>query len=133
MKRRQYLAFLLVCILTLACAVAPAAAADSFDDSVSVLRVSGRLNQSIPAKSTVTVAEGFYLAEGDAIEYDCTYTPRSASVDFGVIAPDGLFYAMNSTTGSINQSLQVSQTGRYTLAIRNNESYAVSVTGTVRY
>ena len=64
---------------------------------------------------------------------NCTYTPKSASVDFGFIAPDGLFYSLNSTSGSIDKSIKVNQTGAYTLAIRNNENYAVTVSGTVKY
>ncbi len=98
-----------------------------------ILRVSGRLNYSLPADGITLITQPFSAAKGDTIKYDCTYTPKSASVDFGFIAPDGLFYSLNSTSGSINKSIEVSQTGQFTLAIRNNESYAVTVTGTVRY
>lgn len=115
------------------CSAISIKAVDTTDDNMPILRVAGKLNQSIPANSTVTMAEGFYLTTGDSIKYDCTYTPKSSSVDFGYIAPNGLFYSLNSTSGSINKSIIVGQTGQFTLAIRNNESYAVTVTGTVRY
>lgn len=98
-----------------------------------ISRVSGRLNYSLPADGITLITQPFSAAKGDTIKYDCTYTPKFASVDFGFIAPDGLFYSLNSTSGSINQSFEVSQTGQFTLAIRNNESYVVTVTGTVRY
>lgn len=89
------------------------------------------MNNSFPAKLISPITQPFSAAKGDTIKYDCTYTPKSASVDFGFIAPDGLFYSLNSTSGSINKSIEVSQTGQFTLAI--NESYAVTVTGTVKY
>lgn len=73
------------------------------------------------------------MAAGDTISYNCTYTPKSASVDFGFIAPNGLFYSIKCTSGSVNESIEVNQTGQYTLAIRNNASYTVTVTGTVKY
>ncbi|WP_147382236.1 hypothetical protein [Pseudoflavonifractor sp. AF19-9AC] len=133
MKKKQLWAFLLASILTLGCMAAPMSAVHTPDDDTFILRVSGRIDQSIPAKSTVTTAEGFYLAAGDTISYNCTYTPKSASVDFGFIAPNGLFYSIKCTSGSVNESIEVNQTGQYTLAIRNNASYTVTVTGTVKY
>ena len=133
MKIRRFWTFLLVCVLMFGCSAISIKAVDTTDDNMPILRVAGKLNQSIPANSTVTMAEGFYLTTGDSIKYDCTYTPKSSSVDFGYIAPNGLFYSLNSTSGSINKSIIVGQTGQFTLAIRNNESYAVIVTGTVRY
>lgn len=133
MKLKRFWAAFLACILVLGCTTVPAGAADIPNNDMPILRVSGRLDQSIPAKSIVTTDEGFYLVSGDIVKYDCTYTPKSASVDFGFVAPDGLFYSLNSTSGSINKSIKVSQTGMFTLAIRNNASYAVTVAGTVKY
>ena len=39
---------------------------------------------------------------------------------------------MNSTSGSIYKAFKVDQTGQYQLAIRDNESFDVTVTGTVK-
>lgn len=61
------------------------------------------------------------------------YSPFSASVDFGVIAPDGLFYGLNTTTGSFDDAIKVSQRGHYYLAVRNNSSKPVHVYGHVNY
>lgn len=133
MKLRRFWTTLLTAILVLGCITVPVGATEIPDSDMPILRVSGRLDQSIPAKSTVTMADGFYLTSGDTIKYNCTYTPKSASVDFGYIAPDGRFYFLNRTSGSINETIEVSQTGQYTLAIRNNENYDVTVTGTVKY
>lgn len=99
----------------------------------SVTRASGSLDVDIPPNSEVTINGYFTLAVNDLVKFDCSYTPKSASVDFGVIAPDGYFYYINVTGGSINQSIRVNQRGSYTLAIVNNSSYAVTVTGEVTY
>ncbi len=54
-------------------------------------------------------------------------------MDFGVIAPDGYFYFLNVEGGSINQSIRVSQSGSYAVAVRNNSSNTVFVVGFVNY
>lgn len=104
-----------------------------YKDSQDMLRVSGSINASISAWSGVTVDESFTLAVNDTITYNCTYTPKSASVDFGFIAPDGYFYFTNVTTGGIKKTIRVDQSGTYTLAIMNNSNSTVTVTGTVNY
>lgn len=135
MCRKRFGIVLLSCVLMLSSAVMSVSAAElpNNGDGAVVMRAAGRLDYSIPAKTLVPINVEFSLAKGDTIEYDCTYTPKSASVDFGYIAPNGLFYSINCTSGSFNKSFKVNQTGQYTLAIRNNASYAVTVTGTVRY
>ena len=135
MRRKRFGIILLSCVLMLSSAVMPVSAAEfpNNGNGAVVMRAAGRLDSSIPAKTLAPINVAFSLEKGDMIEYDCTYTPKSASVDFGYIAPDGLFYSINCTSGSFNKSFKVNQTGQYTLAIRNNASYAVTVTGTVRY
>ena len=57
----------------------------------------------------------------------------SASVDFGLLAPDGYFYYERVTSGDINKAIQVDERGTYILAVRNNSSDTVSVVGFVHY
>lgn len=132
-NRKKLVAAFLSCMLLFSWSLVSAGAAETPGSDIVMPRVAGNLNNSFPAKLISPITQPFSAAKGDTIKYDCTYTPKSASVDFGFIAPDGLFYSLNSTSGSINKSIEVSQTGQFTLAIRNNESYAVTVTGTVRY
>ena len=96
-------------------------------------RVTGRLNHSLPASIITPIGQSISLDKGETITYNCTYTPKSASVDFGYIDSDSVFCCLSCTTGSINKSIKIEEPGQYTLAIRNNESYSVRVTGTVRY
>lgn len=133
MGRKRIISAFLACMLLFSCSLIPTTAAEVPNNSIIMSRVSGRLNYTFAANATTLVGESFSAAKGDTISYNCTYTPKSASMDFGYIAPNGLFYSIKCTSGSINKSIEVGQTGQFTLAIRNNESYAVTVTGTVRY
>ncbi len=135
MRCKQLISTLLACMLFFGCSFIPVKAAD-IDTPASnsvISRVSGRLNYSLPADGITLITQPFSAAKGDTIKYDCTYTPKSASIDFGYIDSDSVFHYLNYTNGSINQSFEIARAGQYTLAIRNNESYAVTVTGTVRY
>lgn len=124
---------LLVCIMVFSVTVIPCGAASIPDSDTIISRAFGQLNHSIPKNSIVFIDAEFYLEAGDRVTFNCIYTPKSASLDFGYIAPDGLFYSINCTSGSINKSIEVVNSGQYTLAIRNNANYAVTVTGTVKY
>ena len=64
---------------------------------------------------------------------EANYSPWSASVDFGLIAPDGLFYPVRGQNGSINKTIEIVERGNYIFAIRNNSSVEISVSGYVKY
>lgn len=127
---RRLFGALLACSLVLGCSALPVGAAEN---PPGILRISERFNTTLPANSITYMTDGISLAAGDTIKYDCTYSPKSASVDFGYVGPDGKFHYLNCTNGSINKTFEVSSTGIYTLAIWNNASYTVTVTGTLKY
>lgn len=131
MLRKRLASAILACMLLFSYSLVPTAAV-AMNSEIVMPRASGRLDYQFSPGLT-PIGQKFSLDIGEIISYDCTYTPKSASVDFGVIAPDGLFYGMNRTAGSIDDSFKVDQRGQYQLAVRNNESYAVTVTGTVKY
>ena len=99
----------------------------------SSIRATGSLNSDIPANTLAVSDITFSLEAGETVTINCSYSPASANMDFGVIAPDGYFYSLNVKGGSINQSIRVSQSGSYAVAVRNNSSYTVSVVGFVTY
>lgn len=96
-----------------------------------VMRVTGSLNSDIPGNTLAISDVKFPLEIGETVTINCSYSPASASVDFGVIAPDGYFYFLNVKGGSINQSMVVSQRGTYSVAVRNKSSFTVTVVGFV--
>lgn len=96
-----------------------------------VVRVTGSLNSDIPGNTLAVSDVKFPLEIGETVTINCSYSPASASVDFGVIAPDGYFYFLNVKGGSINQSMVVSQRGTYSVAVRNKSAFTVTVVGFV--
>lgn len=91
------------------------------------------INSDIPANKTAVSEDKLPLEIGDTVTINCSYSPASTSMDFGVIAPDGYFYYFNVKGGSINRSILVSQRGSYSVAIRNKSTHTVTVVGFVNY
>ena len=88
---------------------------------------------AIPAKTKLSASTSFPLAAGETVTIKASYSPFSASVDFGLIAPNGMYYYFNVTNGSIDKTIQVPENGDYTLQIRNNADIEVEVAGFVNY
>lgn len=134
MKTRRYLSLLLSCLLVLGCLAAPAGAVmtSETEAETDIMRATGRISESISGNALMTLAE-VSLDSGEVVTYNCTYTPKSASIKFGYIAPDGLFYGLSGSNGSINRGIRVSTPGTYTLAIWNKSDETMTVKGTVNY
>jgi len=96
-------------------------------------RVTKSLNISVAAGRLSRSSDSFSLDVGDTVTYDCVYSPASANVNYGVIAPDGRFYSLNTSNGRLNGAIRVSQRGSYSLAVRNNSTSTVRVSGFVNY
>ena len=140
MQMKRILCMVLCCVLLVGVVSIPANAAEiqttlleiSYDDLVSPL-ATGSFNMTIPAKTNAQGDIVFPLAAGETVTIKASYSPFSASVDFGVIAPDGNYYGFNITNGSIDKTIRVSESGDYILQIRNNSSTEVEVSGFVNY
>lgn len=134
MKTKRFFCLLFSFLLVVGCLAMPTSAAvTSEPESEVITRATGRFEASIPANSIVTVGDSFILDSRDIVSYDCTYNPRSASIKFGYIGPDGYFYGVGGSGGSIEQSIRVGQRGTYTLAIWNESDETVTVKGSVNY
>lgn len=135
MKTRRFFSLLLSFLLVAGSLALPAGAAviSEPESEAAITRATGRFEKTIPASSIYPVCDSFILNSGDIVSYDCSYTPRDASIEFGYIGPDGLFYGLSGYKGSINKGIRVNQYGTYTLAIWNKSDEAVYVWGTVNY
>lgn len=71
---------LLACMLLLSCSLVPITAMDAPASQIIMPRAAGRLDHTLSPGITL-IGEKFSLDSGDKITYDCTYTPKSASVD----------------------------------------------------
>lgn len=135
MNVKKTLCALLACAALISCFCLPAGAVEVTDQETITFatRASGQFNMSIKANTIVKANTSFPLEAGEVVTIKASYSPFSASVDFGLIAPDGMFYSVNVRDGSVNQRIEVDQRGSYTLAIRNNSSRTISVSGYVNY
>lgn len=91
------------------------------------------IDKSMSKHSIGCVTQSIDFNANDMITFNCSYSPSPASLDFGVIASNGKFYSINVKGGSINQTIGISESGSYTVAIRNNSSQTVRVVGFVNY
>lgn len=105
----------------------------SLSNDMITLFATGNLNVTIPAKSQMLANSSFSLAAGETVTIQAYYSPSYASVDFGLVAPDGKYYYVNTTTGNIDKTIQVNANGKYTLQIINNADVDVQVAGFVNY
>ena len=98
-----------------------------------VARATSSVNWTIEADTAMQATTSFSLEADETVTINCSYSPRSASVDFGLIAPDGKFYYVSGSNGSINKTLRVTQRGQYYFAVNNNSDNTITVTGFINY
>ena len=96
-------------------------------------RATNRVNVTTESHTTATIGTSLSMVADETITINCTYSPRTADVDFGLITPRGTFVFVEGEDGNCNQTIQVSQTGDYYFAVRNNSSDDVEVLGYVYY
>lgn len=132
-KRIFYI--VLSCVFTMSCLCINSSLAAGVDQEteVAITRASGKFSMDVPGNTAIKADSSFPLEVGERVTIKASYSPFSASVDFGLIAPDGLFYYVNVSNGNIDRTIEVTQRGYYTLAVRNNSKNSISVAGYVNY
>lgn len=139
MKMRRCFGLVLALALAVSSLGASVMAAESLDyldyEEVTTVipRASGRFSTTISAGTVKKIGDGISMEVGNAVLFNASYSPSSASVDFGLIDSDNVFHYINITDGSINCGISVDKRGTYTPAIRNNSSDPVYVTGILEY
>ena len=73
------------------------------------------------------------MEKDELVTINCTYSPRMADVDFGLITPQYTFIFVGGESGNCNQAIRINETGDYYFAVRNNSSNDVEVLGYVYY
>lgn len=96
-------------------------------------RATNRVNITAMPNKTATIGTSLSMEADETVTINYTYSPRTADVDFGLITPRGTFVFVEGEDGNCNQTIQVSQTGDYYFAVRNNSSDDVEVLGYVYY
>ena len=131
---KRLFCMLLVCVAMIGCLGMEASAIQTVEEAASALeRASGRFSMDVYKNEVVTADTDFPLEIGETVTINAVYSPRSASVDFGLIAPDGLFYPFRAENGRFDKTIEVDQRGYYTFAVRNNSNFDIYVSGFVTY
>ena len=73
------------------------------------MRATGEFSFDIPAKTLMKASSGFPMEYGETVKITASYSPASASVDFGLIDSDGIFYPVQGSNGSINRTIRMHQ------------------------
>lgn len=136
MKRKKVIGIMILCAMLISSlGISAGAAADISQGEASdmVVRASGKFSMDVPANTIAKAGSSFPLEAGETVTIKASYSPFSASVDFGLIAPDGLFYSMPGSDGGFDETIRVDERGQYTFAVKNNSSKTVSVSGFVNY
>lgn len=130
----------LACVVLISATATTACAAEKTEYNWGVqttetisIRATNSVDFTVSAGAVATANNDFSMEAGEIITINCVYSPSKASVDFGLIAPDGSFHYRTVTGGNINETVQIPVRGRYTFAVRNNSSVAVKVVGFVNY
>ena len=97
------------------------------------VRATGKFDFEIAANTLMKASTSFPMEYGETVTITAVYSPQSASMDFGLIDADGIFYSFRAAGGSFDKIIKIDKRGHYSLAIRNNSSYNVSVSGFVNY
>ena len=135
MNVRRLFSLLLVLVVFSGSLSIKAIAAESAPQEVEVttVRATGRFNMDVPGGTIVKANTSFPLEAEETVTIKASYTPFSASVDFGLIAPDGYFYYINVDDGTFDETIKVDERGNYTFAVMNNSSETISVSEYVNY
>lgn len=60
-------------------------------------RASNSFDVTIPAGEIMAAETSFSMSAGESVKFHAVYEPREASVDYGLISPDGLFHTVTNS------------------------------------
>lgn len=103
------------------------------DDRLSYSRATISVSWSVKANLLKKADTTFPMEAGECVTINCSYTPRWADVDFGLIAPDNRFYYLPGEDGSINRTIRIDERGEYRFGVYNKSSNTVSISGFIEY
>lgn len=140
MRLKKMVCMVLTCMLIVGTIAVPANALEAEKNvpestitNLVISRATGSFSMTIPAKSKALADSSFPMAAGETVTIKASYAPFDASVDFGLVDSDGVFHYFNITDGSIDKTILIEESGKYTLQVRNNSKVEVKVSGFVNY
>ena len=94
-------------------------------------KATNRVDVTVRPNTITRIGTGLSLETDELVTINCTYSPRSADVDFGLVSADNEFGYFSGNDGSCRETIRINKTGIYYFAIRNNTKVAVEITGYV--
>lgn len=91
--KKHFCAALVFAIL-ISCIYIPASAMENmtYEKDMTIARATGRFSMDVSANTIRKASSSFPLEVGEVVTIKASYSPFSANVDFGLIAPNGRFY-----------------------------------------
>ena len=105
----------------------------AFTAAAATPKATNKVDTTIPANSFVRTETPLFVEAGELITINCTFSPRIAAVDFGLIMPDNAFVYVEGNNGLCSQTIRINETGRCYFAVYNNSDIDVEVLGYVYY
>lgn len=105
----------------------------SGSETSSMTRATKRIEWDVPAGKIMKANAACSLEADELVTINCTYSPRTADLDFGFMTPDDVFHFTSGSDGSIRTTIRINETGVYYFAVRNNTEKTVEVLGYVYY
>lgn len=136
LRRFMAITGIMICLVTNAGAIDNQERLPStFDEPVvaSIMRATGSFNIDVRPYTKAKGDTDFPMEAGESIRIRATYSPEDASVDFGLVDPDGIFHYLSAESGVFDETFEIPERGNYRLGIKNNSSQKVSVSGFVNY
>lgn len=103
------------------------------EEDLSYSRATTSVSWTVKANVLKKANTTFPMEAGECVTINCSYTPRGAKVEFGLIGPDDLFHCLSGQDGSINRTIRIDERGEYRFGVYNKSSNTVSVTGFIEY
>ncbi len=140
MQIRKMVCMVLVCVLMIGMFTVPASAIETTSNAPErftayqvIPFATNSFSMTISAKAKALADTSFSMMSGETVTIKASYAPFDASVDFGLVDSDGVFHYFNITNGSIDKTIRISKSGKYTLQVKNNSNVEVKVSGFVNY
>ena len=96
-------------------------------------KATNRVNGIVQPGGITIVGTPLSMESGETITINCTYSPRNADADFGLITPNNTFVFVEGKNGDCNHTVELNKTGSYYFAVRNNTTEPLEVLGYVYY
>lgn len=107
---------LLACVMLFSVLVAPEVEAkEETVTQIAEMRAMGQFDFELPPKTLMKANSSFPMERGETVKITASYSPESASVDFGLIDSDGIFYPIRANDGSIKKTIKIDLKGTYGL------------------